>query len=178
MMFSRTAVPRLLVWRVVTLCLVASAAAATAFAVATDEAGGATAAKRRVAIEVVFNGELELFGRFVLTSPRSIWGDVGKVSGPPRTFVARGTRAGQDWERYRITLTLKGTEGTLELRSTTTFVSAGKRYQVFTGTWKTIGGTGAYAGAVGGGPATGVLDLFAPENTQFQFLYEGFLTTR
>jgi hypothetical protein len=48
-------------------------------------------------------------------------------------------------------VTLKGRLGTLLVRFTQKWIDTGRGFNVATGTWKVVRGTGQYAGATGGG---------------------------
>ena len=63
--------------------------------------------------------------------------------------------AGQRLELDNPRLTLTGRNGTLELRNRITFVGLPDKWAIFTGTWKVIGGTGAYSGLSGDGQVFG-----------------------
>ena len=142
------------------------AAAATLAVVATAEP---IAAKQRVAIQEKAETS------FVLTplTPGAIKGDAGTASfccWTERHIV----RDGQDIDINdpQMTLTLK--RGTLVVRNRIGFVDIPDGWAVFTGTWKVIRGTGAYAGASGGGRRAGVQLPNGSVNSRF----EGFLTTK
>ena len=70
--------------------------------------------------------------------------------------------------------TLTGKLGTIVGRSQIGFVDLPDGWAVFTGTWKVIRGTGAYAGLSGGGRVAGV--ALANGTTKAQF--EGFLNSK
>ena len=133
--------------------LVALAAAVTLTAVA---AAGPDAAKQRVAISWK-NPEN---GTFVLTplQPGTLKRDSGTVSlvykeGP--TVM----RQGQSVYTNLNTYTLKGKRGTMSIRERNEFVGVSNEKVpgfdftpgVGIGTWKVVGGTGAYAKITGGG---------------------------
>jgi hypothetical protein len=135
------------------VALVALAAAVTLTAVAT---AGQEAAKQRVAI----NMKSPDGGTFVLTPLQTgaLKRDTGKVSlvfKDPTTVM----REGQRIDVYRNTYTLTGKRGNLSIREQTEFVSVSNEKVpgfdftpgVGTGTWRVVGGTGAYAKATGGG---------------------------
>ena len=71
-------------------------------------------------------------------------------------------------------MTLTGKLGTIVGRNQIGFVDLPDGWAVFTGTWKVIRGTGAYAGLSGGGRVAGV--SLANGNTKAQF--EGFLSPK
>ena len=135
------------------VALVALAAAVTLTAVA---AAGQEAAKQRVAINMKDPDN----GTFVLTPLRTgtLKRDSGTVSvvfNDPTTVM----RDGQRIDVYRNTYTLMGKRGNLSIRERTEFVSVSNEKVpgfnftpgVGTGTWKVVGGTGAYAKVTGGG---------------------------
>ena len=71
-------------------------------------------------------------------------------------------------------MTLTGKRGTLVVRNQIGWIDVPDGFAVFTGTWKVISGTGAYAGLAGGGRGAGV--QLANGNTKAQF--EGFLNSK
>ena len=81
------------------------------------------------------------------------------------------TRDGQTIEINNPQMTLTGKQGTLVARNQIGWVDLPDGWAVFTGTWKVISGTGAYAGLAGGGRGAGV--QLANGNGKSQF--EGFL---
>lgn len=60
-------------------------------------------------------------------------------------------RAGQRLDLNNPLLTLTGKDGILKLRDRIVWVDLPGGWSVFTGTWKVVGGTGAYAGLSGHG---------------------------
>jgi hypothetical protein len=133
--------------------VVALAAAVTLTAVA---AAGPAAAKQRVAINMKDPDN----GTFVLTPLQAgtLKRDSGKVTlvyNDPTTVM----REGQRIDVYRNTYALMGKRGSLSIRERTEFVSVSNEKVpgfdftpgVGTGTWKVVGGTGAYAKVTGGG---------------------------
>jgi hypothetical protein len=84
------------------------------------------------------------------------------------------TKNGQEVENNNPQMTLVGKHGTIVARNEIGFIDIPDGESVFTGTWKVIRGTGAYAGLTGGGGAAGL--QFANGNTKAQF--EGFLSSR
>ncbi len=64
-----------------------------------------------------------------------------------------------------------GKRGTLVLRSQFTWIEAGGPYNIATGTWKVVRGTGQYAGVTGGGRSA---QVGAPK--EWLARYQGFLT--
>ena len=133
--------------------LVALAAAVILTSVA---AAGPEAAKQRVVISMKDPGN----GTFVLTpkQPGTLKrdsGTVGLVYQEPATVMREGQRV----SIYRNTYTLKGKRGTMSIRERTEFVKVSNEKVpgfdftpgVGIGTWKVVGGTGAYAKVTGGG---------------------------
>ena len=88
-----------------------------------------------------------------------------------RRFI---TRDGQKIEINDPQMTLTSKRGTLVARNVIDWVDIPDGWGVFTGTWKVIRGTGAYAGLSGGGRGAGVMLLNG--NTKAQF--EGFLSAK
>ena len=71
-------------------------------------------------------------------------------------------------------LTLVGKRGTIVASNRMEFLEVADGFQLFTGTWKVVRGTGAYAGLTGGGGVAGV----ALPNGQSKWRREGFLTPK
>jgi hypothetical protein len=141
------------------------AASATLAAVA---AAGPTATRQRVAIQVSGKG-------FVLTplTPGAIKPDAG--SSAFCCWTERSTmRNGESVDINNPLMTLTGKQGTLVARNVIGFVDLPNSWAVFTGTWKVIRGTGAYAGLAGGGRGAGVSPANGPNKAQF----EGYLAQR
>ncbi len=82
-------------------------------------------------------------------------------------------RDGQAIDINNPQMTLTGKRGTLVARNQIGWIDVPDGLAVFTGTWKVISGTGAYAGLAGGGRGAGV--QLANGNTKAQF--EGFLNS-
>ena len=153
--------------------LVALAAAVTLTAVA---AAGPDAAKQRVAISMKDPGG----GTFVLrplqagTLKRDS-GTVSMVYPEPTTVM----REGQSVDIYRNTYTLKGKRGTMSISERSEFVGVSNEKVpgfdftpgVGIGTWKVVGGTGAYAKITGGGRS-------GHQGHPWLAQQEGFLTSR
>ena len=142
-----------------------AAAAATLAAVA---AAGPVAAKQRVAIG-------NKGASFVLTplTPGAIKPDTGTA-----TFCCWTERSimrdGQAIDINDPRWTLTGKLGTIVGRNQIGFVDLPDGWAVFTGTWKVIRGTGAYAGLSGGGRVAGVQLANGTAKAQF----EGFLSPK
>lgn len=82
-------------------------------------------------------------------------------------------RDGQEafrWECRAWTFT--GKRGTLVLRSQFAWIEAGGPYNIATGTWKVVRGTGQYAGVTGGGRSAQV-----GGTSTWLARYQGFLTS-
>ena len=85
----------------------------------------------------------------------------------------RSCRDGQEaflWECRAWTFT--GKRGTLVLRSQFAWIEAGGPYNIATGTWKVVRGTGQYAGVTGGGRSA---QVGGPSGWVAR--YQGFLTS-
>lgn len=151
-----------------------------ALLVAAPASGGIDAKKQRIAIEVKLPLNAPK-GTFVLDTltPGSLEIDTGSTaftSGPRPVFSGRIVK-GQRVDRFRGATTLTSSLGTLALRLQVDFVSAGGGYQVGSGTWSVVSGTGEYAGLSGGGRSA----LVNPASGRFGFArHEGFVrrTTR
>lgn len=107
----------------------------------------AAGVKQRVAITVKGTDHT-----FVLTplTRGALKSDSGTESGCCWTqrFVTRG---GQRIEINDPLVTLAGKHGTLELRYRIEWLDAGNYFSVGIGTWRVVGGTGAYAHLTGSG---------------------------
>ena len=133
--------------------LVALVAAVTLTSVA---AAGPDAAKQRVAISMKDLGN----GTFVLTplQPGTLKRDSGTVS-VVYNEAPTVMRQGQSVYINLNTFTLKGKRGTMSIRERNEFVEVSNEKVpgfdftpgVGIGTWKVVGGTGAYAKITGGG---------------------------
>lgn len=84
------------------------------------------------------------------------------------------TKNGQQVNIDNPQMTLVGKQGTIVTRNEVGFIDIPDGQSVFTGTWKVIRGTGAYAGTTGGGGLAGL--QLANGNTKSQF--EGFLSSK
>jgi hypothetical protein len=69
-------------------------------------------------------------------------------------------------------LVFTGKGGTLVLRSQFAWIEAGGPYNIATGTWKVVRGTGQYAGVTGGGR---IAQVGSPSTSVAR--YQGFLTS-
>jgi len=133
---------------VAAVALVAMAAAFAAVA-----SGGTHSGAQRVRIEATGTGAVT----FVLKpmSKGRIQGDTG-----PLAFCCwrswNVTRAGAKLEVTNPRLTLFGRRGTLQIRQRIEWVQLPDGYSIWTGTWKVVGGTRAYAGLSGHGFDAGV----------------------
>jgi len=148
---------------------VVAALAATAATLAAVAAAGPVAATQRVMIQVTAGDS------FVLTPLTSgaIKRDTGVV-----TFCCWTQhsimRDGQAIDINNPQMTLTGKQGRLVVRNRIGFVDLPDGFTVFTGTWKVIRGTGAYAALSGGGRGAGV--TLSNGNGPSQF--EGFLSPK
>ena len=139
--------------KTISLCLAALVAAVTMTAVAAAEPA---AAKQRVRISMKNPDG----GTFVLTPLQAgtLKRDSGTVS-VVYTGLPGVMRQGQQVHVVRNTFTLKGQRGTLSIRERTEWVNVSNEKApgfdfipgVAIGTWKVVGGTGAFANATGGG---------------------------
>lgn len=130
-------------------------------------AAGSVAAKQRVAIQVT--GANQSFVLTPLTSG-AVKPDTGIAS-----FCCWSTRHvmrdGQAIDVNDPQMTLTGKRGTLVLRNRIEWVDIPAGVAIFTGTWKVIRGTGAYAGLSGGGRGAGV-------TPDAKSRFEGFLSPK
>ena len=149
------------------LTAIAALALAAAVMLTAVASAGSAVAKQRVSIQVK-SGKLG----FVLTpiTAGAIKPDTGTSSFCCWTQRFT-TRDGQTIEINNPQMTLTGKRGTLVVRNQIGWIDVPDGFAVFTGTWKVISGTGAYAGLAGGGRGAGV--QLANGNTKAQF--DGFL---
>jgi hypothetical protein len=129
---------------------------------------GSPPAKQRVAIRFTAKG-------FVLTPLTSgpIKPDSGTVAfccWTPRAIM----RGGEAVDIDNPQMTLTGKQGTLVTRNLIGWIDVPDGYSLFTGTWKVIHATGAYAGLTGGGNGAGV----GLPNGSSEAAYVGFLTPK
>jgi hypothetical protein len=89
------------------------------------------------------------------------------------TEESMGQRAGQSFIDVKFSLALKGRRGTLEIRWSGRYVSAGGPWEVVTGTWRIANGTGEYTGARGTGRIAGV---FTAQGNRFFQRFQGSVT--
>jgi hypothetical protein len=149
--------------------LLAAVAVVAAVAAAAPASG-----KQRVQIESKgSNGDS--FESFVLTpmSTGATQPDKGKIA-----YCCWTTRhvvsAGETLDVNDPHATLTGANGTLRLRNRITWVDLPQGWSIFTGTWKVVGGTGAYAGLTGHGRVVGA----TPPSGSGRVQYFGFLTSK
>jgi len=156
------------------VALVALGTIAAAFAAVA--AGGTHSSGQRVRIDVLGSGSNTTF----LLSPMS-HGRLQRDSGPVTFCCWRSwkvTRAGAKLEVTNPRLTLVGTHGTLKIRNQIEWVGLPDDWSVWNGTWKVVGGTGAYAGLTGHGRDAGVggkLDSSPSNPLDLKIRFFGFL---
>lgn len=147
----------------------AIAALAVAAAIVTAVASaGSTSGRQRVAIRIEGT-------TFVLTAITS--GAVGPDTGNASfcCWTQRSvTRNGQAIDIDNPQMTLVGKHGTLVTQNQVGWIDVTDGMAVFTGTWKVVSGTGAYAALAGGGRGAGL--QLANGNTKSQF--QGFITSK
>jgi hypothetical protein len=140
--------------------------AAAAGVLATVAAARPVSAKQHVNMEEKGNS-------YVLTaSSGALQGDKGTMTACcwTRSFVVV---AGQRLEVDNPRLTFTGANGTLNLRNRIEWVDVPGGLGIFTGTWKVVGGDGAYKGMSGHGRVEGVQTASGYDRAQFF----GFLTS-
>jgi hypothetical protein len=154
--------------RKLTAIAVLAVVMATAATLAAATAAAPLAAKQRVQLQLKADS-------FVLTPMTSgdLEGDSGIASACCWTHHYI-TRDGITNEINNPQVTLRGKRGTLVLRNRIEFFDIPGGDAVFTGTWKVIRGTGAYAGIAGGGHGGGV--QLASGRTKAMF--DGFLNQK
>lgn len=150
--------------------LIAVAALAAAAVILTAvAAAGPVSAKQRVSIDVRGSSP------FVLTPLTS--GAVKPDSGTA-TFCCWSqlhvVRDGQVLDLNNPQMTLTGKQGTIVARNRIVWLDIPDGAAVYTGTWKVVRATGAYAGLTGGGLAAGVSRASGYTKARFT----GFLSSR
>jgi hypothetical protein len=151
--------------------LIAAVAALTLVGVAS---GGSTATKQRVAIDGTFHTGSES-GTFKIVSltAGALKKDSGKFTSTGNFGNPYVRKNGQEVTVLGGMDSYVGANGTLTVSQRLELVDAGKSYQVVTGTWSVVSGTGAYEGYQGGGTfaAAG-----APSGATIFFREEGYVT--
>ena len=126
-------------------------AIAAVLAVAAAQGGGAVTSQR-----VVIDGNSEGFTLTPAGAKRLLERDTGSAS-----FCCwTDSTVMRDGQTVGVTngpqMTLSGKRGTLVARNHMEWLDIQGGYQIFTGTWTIIRGTGAYAGVTGGGRVAGI----------------------
>ncbi len=138
------------VLRAVLVALAAASVIATSVA-----AAGTNAMKQRVQIDL----KIDPGNTFVLAPLQSgaLKRDSGTLDCPGDYDKGQVLRNGQEsWPWVCRALVLTGKRGTLVLRSQFAWIDAGGRYNIATGTWKVVRGTGQYARVTGSGQSATV----------------------
>jgi len=151
-----------------TKLVVVAALAVAAVTLTAVASAGSTTAKQRVTIRHMGAG-------FVLTPLTS--GPIKPDTGPIDfcCWTNRPTmKNGQEVDIDNPQMTLIGKHGTIVTQNLIGYVDVPDGWAVFTGTWKVIRATGAYAGLTGGGGAAGV----ALSNGTTKAQFEGFLSLK
>ena len=148
-----------------------AALAALAVTLTAVASAGSAKAKQRVAIQVT-DGAGFVLNPLTSGALKPDTGTVAFCCWTRRTIMRHGESI--DVNNPRMTLT--GKQGTLVARNQIGWIDVPDGLSVFTGTWKIIRGTGAYAGLIGGGRGAGVDLGDATGTTKAQF--EGFLSSR
>ena len=150
-------------------CLAIGVAAGLSMApalTAADRAGRAL-----VRIDVTGQGGSVGSAKFNLLLDNGLRADSGQVA-YKFTFGSEKTASnGQYGASFSGTDTLKGRDGRIVIHSSgrTAFTGA---YEVFSGTWSVVNGTGKYGRLKGGGPFVTVIT----RDNRYSFRYEGFVT--
>lgn len=84
------------------------------------------------------------------------------------------TRDGEVLDVNNPEMTLIGAHGTIVTRNEIEWIDVPDAWSLFTGSWRVVSGTGAYAGLSGGGLAAGVFNPVQSERTR----YKGAVGTR
>ena len=137
-----------------------------------------SARKQRVQITQTgpaYPGSVQKF-KFVLfaLSAGPLESDSGAVTGPGPANQRTVTRDGQPAQIVTWVSTQKGKHGSFVVRARIEHIDAGNGFHIGTGTWKFIRGTGAYAGATGGGRVANAFIDFGSRALSER--WDGFLT--
>jgi hypothetical protein len=131
-------------------------------------------AKQRV--QITISGPATNSGqKFVLFALSA--GPLEPDSGPTTSVVANQrnvTRDGQPAQIVTWVSTQKGKHGSFVVRARIEHIDAGNGFHIGTGTWKFVRGTGAYAGANGGGRVANAWIDFGSRTLSER--WDGFLT--
>jgi hypothetical protein len=122
-----------------------------------------SATKQRVAITAKGTSHISPTGRFVLEPLGT--GPLEHDSGTESSVSARRrsvTREGQSAEIVNWVTTCQGKRGSFVFRARIEHVDAGNDYNIGTGTWEVVRGTGAYAGITGGGRVANATNVSRP----------------
>jgi hypothetical protein len=143
---------------------------ALATAVALTSVATAGPAKQGVQIDLKFPGNT-----FVLRplEPGAIKRDSGTQSCAREPVKRAVFRNGEEALALNCLVRLVGNRGNLVLHSRFTWIETGGAYDVATGTWQVVRGTGAYARITGSGRSAHVGTLGVGRSR-----YQGFLTSR
>jgi hypothetical protein len=130
-----------------------AAAILVVLALATSAAAGTVSAPQRIRIEAS-GANTESFVLTPMTSGR-IQADTGTLLACcwGTTYVVR---AGESLDVNDPQLTFTGAHGTLRFRNRIEWVDLPDGWSTFSGTWKVVGGTGAYGSLSGTGRVAGV----------------------
>jgi hypothetical protein len=134
-------------WHIVLLALAAGIVLLTSAATA-----GTSTTTQRVAITAKGTSHTSSTGRFALAPLET--GPLGPDTGTESSTIARQRSVVRDGQNAQIVTwitTCEGKRGSLVFRARIEHVDAGNGYEVGTGTWEVVRGTGAYAGITGGG---------------------------
>jgi hypothetical protein len=152
--------------------IAAVALVAIGASLAAAAAGGTHSTAQRVRIEVSGSSSVT----FVLTPTSK--GKIRRDTGPLAFCCWRSwnvTRAGAKLEVTNPRLTLTGAHGTLNIRQRIEWVQLPDGYSMWTGTWKVVDGTGAYAGLSGHGFDAGVWEPETKPDRDIRIRLFGFL---
>lgn len=130
-----------------------AAAVLVALAVAAPIAAGTPTRAQHIQIEAR-GANTETFVLTPMTAGR-IQADTGALVSCCWT-TSHVVRAGESLDVNDPHLTFRGAHGTLRFRNRIEWVDLPDGWSMFTGTWKVVGGTGAYASLSGSGRVAGV----------------------
>ena len=143
-----------------------------AAAVASPLAAASEAGKKPLSIDVTGQGGASGSATFTLIGAGTAGSDSGTVT-YAFSFSSSGKNPqGQAGESVRGTETLKGKRGGFVVHSSGRTYYTG-HYEVWTGRWSIVSGTGEYAGLKGGG---GFDTVIVHPELRFSIRYEGFAT--
>ena len=152
---------------------IAVVALATAFVVTSVASADTDAMKQRVQIDMKIHPAKTFALATLQSGPLTRDSGTHACNGGDPDDLGTVQRDGQEAFRWECRAwTFAGKRGKLVLRSQFTWIEAGGPYNIATGSWKVVRGTGQYAGVTGGGRSA---QVGGPSGWLAR--YQGFLTS-